>query len=229
MSAALSMAVSSPRRPPAGLGGLVGSVLINLVAPAMLFRVVAGWFAAGSPWPLLVCALIPVLDLAAVFALKRATDVMAVISLVQLAVGIAITLATHSIRLALELHALQAGALGLVFAGSLAIRRPLIRSLARQAMAGDDPERQASFDARALRPATRRVFDVMTLIWAASLIGQSVLLFIACRALSADDYVTLHNIVSYGANAALAWGCIRYGRRRSARQDGAGAEPGSPR
>ena len=203
------------------------SLLINILGPYLAYRIAAPWFPPNSPGPLMVSAAIPAIDLLVVFARRRAIDAVAVISLVQLMVGVTINLASHSTRLALIGHALQSGALGLVFAGSALIGRPLIVPLSRQTVAGDDPERQARFDAGARRPEMRAMFRHLTLAWAIGLCAESAVRVMAAQHLAPADYLMLSGVLGYAVPAVLIWGSVRYGQAR-ARQSKAGALPLDP-
>jgi len=206
-----------PRRLPAGLVSLGRSLLINLLGPWLIYRLAAPHFAAASALPLLLSALVPAGDLAWQFVKQRMVDVVAIISLVQLCVSIAITLLAGDAQLALDGHALMPAALGLVFALSALAGMPLIQALARQSMAGDDPEKQARFDAVAVRPGARRTFLRLTLAWTAALMAEAVLLLLACNRMAADDYLLVSPLVSYGVLGLLIWASIAYGKRAAAR------------
>jgi len=199
----------------AGMIGLARSILINFVGASLVYRLAAHWYPASSPVPLLISSLVPAADLAWVFIRQRTVDVIAIISLVQLLVSIVITVASRSVDFALRAHALQAAALGLVFALSSLIGRPLIQPLARQSMAGDDPERQARFDQHATLPAVQQTFHRMTMLWALALCAESAVLFTAVGRITPANYLVLGAVINYGVTTALIWGSIRYGRYRS--------------
>jgi uncharacterized membrane protein len=202
---------------------LLRSLAINLLGPYLLYRAVEGFFPAKSIAPLLISSLIPAGQLALVFARKRRVEVIAVISLVQLAASLAVALASHSVDAAMIGNAFQPAVQGLLFGGSLLIGRPLMQSVARMTMAGDDPERQARFDAIAASPQGRAKFAGITLIWTVTLCAETAVLLAARRLLAAHDYLLLANVLTFAVIGALAWGSIRYGRAvgGKARQTGA--------
>jgi hypothetical protein len=201
------------------------SLAINILGPYLVYRAAEPFFPTGTA-PLLLSMAIPIADFAFVFFRQRLIDVISIITLVQLSVGLAITLVTRSTQAALIGHALQPAALGMVFATSALISRPIIQPLARQSMAGGDPERQAQFDARTVHPAAKRTFTLMTWIWAVALCGESAVLVAAARGLAAHDYLLVSPVVVYGLNGLLTWASIGYGRRRAARAQSAAVARG---
>lgn len=202
-------------RPPraGGLPALVRSLLINLLGPYLVFLAAAPHFRPDSPVPLLLCALVPAGEFAVMFTRRRVVDVIAIIAFVQLAAGLAISLAAASAHASLEGHALMPAVLGLVFGVSALTARPLIAPLARQTMAGDDAARQARFDTVALLPAARRTFQRLTLMWAASLGIESLVLLTALRLLDNATYLPAAQVINYGVLALLIWGSIHFGRK----------------
>ena len=208
----MTMAAVQPGRA-AGLPALVKSLLINLLGPYLVYRATAPSFPPNSPVPLLLCALVPAVEFAILFARRRVVDVIAIISFAQIAAGLVISLVAASATASLDGHAMMPAILGLVFAASAAIGKPLMTPLARQTMAGDDPARQARFDSIALLPGARRTFMHLTLAWAAALGLESAVLLAARRTLGNADYLLVSQVINYGVLAMLIWGSIHFGRR----------------
>jgi uncharacterized membrane protein len=197
----------------AGLTPLVRSLAINLLGPYLLYRAVEGYFPPKSIAPLLISALIPIGEFAVVLVRKRTIDVVAIISITMLAASLVIAVVAHSVHAAMIGRACQAAVLGLVFGGSLMIGRPLILPLARVTMAGDDPERQARFDAISALPAARRRFALITWIWTVGLCLETVMLLAAMNWLTPPNYLLFSNVFSLAVMTLLIWGSIRFGRR----------------
>lgn len=208
------IAAPAPRRAgPAGLIPLIRSLAINLVGPYLLYRATEGFFPAKSTGPLLISAIVPIAEFSVIFIRKRRVDVVAIISIAMLAAGLVIAAVAHSVHDAMIGRACQAAVLGLVFGGSLVIGRPLLLPLARLTMAGDDPARQARFDALAALPAARRRFALITWVWTVGLCLETVLLLLALNWLTPPDYLLFSNVFSLGVMTLLIWGSIRFGRR----------------
>ena len=94
--------------------------------------------------------------------------------------------------------------------------------LARQAMCGDDPRAQATFDAVAGHPYARRSFNRITLMWTAALSVQTAVQWVALTVLPSRDYVLLAGVLGWGVNGALVWASIRYGQVVEDRMRGEG-------
>jgi hypothetical protein len=193
---------------------LMRSLLINLAAPYLVYKLTAGWFPKDSPIPLLICALIPALEMANEFLRRRVLDVISVVSLVQWGLSVVISLVAHSAFAAIIGHALQPAGLGLVYAISLLIGRPLMKALARQTLAGDDPVRQARFDEGAKSPGARRAFAQITAVWTITLCLESVALIFMAYHLSTSTYLLVANIATTAVLVALSWGSVSWGRRQ---------------
>jgi len=217
MSVDAGVLVGKASRPgaPAGLVSLARSLIINGLGPYLVYSLAAPHFPPSSTAPLLLSALVPGADLAIGFARRRTIDVIAVISLIQLLVGVGIGLLTRSAGEALVGHALQPAALGLVFGASVIAGRPLIEPLARQTMAGNDAEFQARFDAKAKLAKSRRAFTHITLAWAAALCAESGLLVVAIRLLTPQDYLLASSLINTTVYALMVWASLRYGRFQS--------------
>lgn len=207
---------------PAGLPSLGRSLLINGLGSYLAYSLAAPHFPLSSTTPLLLSTLVPAADLAVGFARRRSVNVIAIIALTQLLVSAAISLLTRSAADALLGHALQPAALGLVFGLSALAGRPLIAPLARQTVAGDDPERQARFDAKASLAGVRRTFTRITLAWAVALCAESVVLAATIRLTATQDYLLMSNITNVAVLALLTWGSLRYGLLRGVSSQGPG-------
>ncbi len=163
--------------------------------------------------PLWGSALIPAADLAWELWKRRSIDVVAVISLSQLAAAILVSLVARTPHASMVGHAWQAAGLGLVYAGSAAIGRPLMTPLARQAMAGDDEARRARFDAslKAL-PQMRRQMIWISLVWAVALCAETLVRLAILSRTAPATYLLIANVLSWAVPTALGLASLRYGR-----------------
>lgn len=220
MSAAMSAdsAVAAKSRSP--LASLGVSLLINMLGPYLVYRALEPTFPSPSLLPLAASALVPAVDLAVTYLRRRRVDAVAVIALSQLTASLLVGMAAHDPRASLVGQACQPALLGLVFALSAAIGRPLMIPLARQTMAGDDPQRQAKFLAMAAEPGPRRVFTRITLAWTAALFIQTGIDLLVLPHLSASAYVLFSQVFGYGLIAVLIVASIRYGRHAARRAQG---------
>lgn len=206
-----------------GLASLARSLAINVLVPALLYAVLERVFPAPSPVPLWSAAAVPAIELVWELIRRRSVDAVAVISLSQLSAAVLISLIAKTPRAAMAGHAFQAAALGLLFAVTAAVDRPLMLPLARQAMCGDDAQRQAGFDAATApgRPA-RRQMTYVSLAWAAVLCAETGARLIILRYAAPAVYLLIAGVMSWAAPALLTLASIRYGQWMQARMKASG-------
>jgi hypothetical protein len=188
------------------------SLAINMLGPWLVYVGLQRLYPSPSLIPLLGSAAVPAIDLTVEFARRRTVDAVAVIALVQLLASLAISLFAHEPHAAMAGHALQPAALGAVFLLTTLVGRPLIVMLARQAVAGDNPRRQAGFDQGVQEPWMRRQFVKLSVAWALGLVGQSAVQLMALQRLSASDYLLFANLFGWGLNGVMVWGSLRWGK-----------------
>ena len=200
-------------KPLSGLMSLLRSLLINVVGAWLVYAALERVFPSPSLIPLWGSALIPTADLAWELWKCRSIDVVAVISLSQLAAAILVSLVARTPHASMVGHAWQAAGLGLVYAGSAVIGRPLMTPLARQAMAGDDEVRRARFDAtlQAL-PQMRRQMVGISLVWAVALCAETLVRLAILSRTAPATYLLIANVLSWAVPTALGLASLRYGR-----------------
>ncbi|MGZ3274917.1 MAG: VC0807 family protein [Caulobacteraceae bacterium] len=212
MSAAV-LARSAEPKPVSGLMSLLRSLLINVLGSWLAYVALERLFPAPSMVPLWGSAAIPTADLLWELWKRRQIDVVAVISLSQMTAAISISLLAHTPHASMVGHAWQAAALGLVFAGSVVLGRPLMAPLARQAMAGDDPVRQARFDATlASLPALRRQLTWISLAWTFALCAETGVRLLILSRTAPATYLLIAGVLSWAVPSVLGLASLRYGR-----------------
>ncbi|HXC54495.1 MAG TPA: VC0807 family protein [Rhizomicrobium sp.] len=190
-----------------------GSLAINALAPYLVYRFSAPHYPHDSIVPLLYSTVLPALWLAYGTLKKRSVDAIAIIAICELVVTITVTLLAANVGWALIARALQGALVGLVFAGSVAIGRPVIYYIARQFAVGADPARAAGFDmAHTLDKG--RTFSIATLVWAAALIVVSGVSATLAATLDHATYLLVAPILSIGVNVVLIWWSIRFAMAR---------------
>jgi hypothetical protein len=196
-----------------GLISLARSLTVNVLGSWLVYAVAERLFPSPSMVPLWASVVVPTADLIWELWKRRAVDAVAVITLSQLAASILISLFAGTPHGALVGHAFQAAALGLVFAASIALGRPLMVPLARQAMAGDDPVRRGKFDqALAELPGLRRRLALMSLVWAVALCAETGVRLVILQHAEPATYLLIAGILGWAVPSVLAVGSIRYGR-----------------
>ena len=212
MSAPAAVA-QAEAKPVSGLVSLLRSLIINVLGSWLVYVALERLFPAPSLIPLWGSAAVPTADLAFELWKRRSIDVVAMIALSQTAAAILISLFSHTPHASLVGHAWQAAGLGLVFAASAAVGRPLMIPLARQAMCGDDPVRRARFDAALeAQPALRRQMTWISLAWTVALCAETAVRLVILRHTSTTTYLLIANVVSWAVPSMLGLASLRYGK-----------------
>jgi hypothetical protein len=213
-----AVAVEAEPKPTSGLASLLRSLLINVAGAWLVYVALQRLFPSPSMIPLWGSAAVPAADLAWELWKRRSIDVVALISLSQAAAAVLISLFARTPHASMVGHAWQAAALGLVFAASAALGRPLMIPLARQAMCGDDPVRRARFDATLqTRPELRRQMTWISLAWTTALCAETGARLLILRHTSPATYLLIANVVSWAVPSLLGMASLRYGKWMAAR------------
>jgi intracellular septation protein A len=149
------------RRPTAtqqGIKVMLPSLAIDLVVPLAVYGILqlAG---VSVTWSLAGGAVIPVIRILVGAVRDRRINGVALFVLCTLVVGVTLTLITGDARLAIARDAVIGFALGVIFIGSLAMRRPLIFTLIRSFRGGGELDGQWE-----RLSALRRDMRLMTLV-----------------------------------------------------------------
>ena len=195
----------------AALRGLARSVFINVVCTYLLYRLLEPHFHRGSLIPLAVSGLLPLFGLTYGVIRQRSIDVIGLFAAEDIAVSLIALLLAHSAMSALVGRSLQNAVLGLLFLGSVLIKRPIMLYVARQFVTGNEASGKARFDQMAARSDARSVYRTMTLIWSLVLFAKSVMSVVIALTCSTRLYLILSPVSAYGSDVLLIWWSFRYG------------------
>jgi hypothetical protein len=193
---------------------LVRSILINMLAPAILYRLASPHFSAGSLIPLAISSLPPILALAYSLIKLRAVDFLGLFAVENVACNVGALLLAHTEMGALIGRALQNVPLALVFFGSLMFGKPLVFYMARQFSTGNDPAAGPAFDAAADNPGAMRTYRIMTWVWAFALLIKSAGSVYLATHFAAKDYLVFSPIWDLVSDSSLVSWTILYGRAK---------------
>jgi hypothetical protein len=196
------------------VGALFKSVLINMVAPALLYRLAAPHFSAQSLAPLAISGLPPILWLAfSVFKLK-AVDFLGLFAAENVAVSMAALVLAHSEREALIGRSMQNVVLAAVFLASLALARPMVFHMARQLSTGNDPAKRESFERAAAQPGAMGTYRALTWGWTAALLIKAAMSFYLGGHLTTKSYLVASPVWDLASDTLLLTWTILFGRAR---------------
>jgi hypothetical protein len=193
---------------------LLRSVIINLAAPAILYRLASPHFAATSLIPLALSSLPPMLALAYSLIKLKAVDFLGLFALENVVVNVSALLLAHTEQGALVGRALQNVPLAMIFFGSLLFRRPLVLFMARQLATGNDPSAAPAFDAAARQPAALHAYRLMTWVWAFALLIKSAGSVYLAMTFAAKDFLIVSPLWDLASDSSLVAWSILYGRAK---------------
>ena len=192
------------------------SLVINAAVPYAVYRLTAPYYRAESVIPLLYATVVPALWLAFNTIRSRAVDAIAIIAIAETVATIAVTLLAKNVGWALVARALQGSIVGLVFAFTAVIDKPVMYYIARQFSVGTNPERAAGFEL-AYKLDKGRTFKISTYVWAIGLVIVSLINATLALTVEHATYLLVAPIIGISANVALVWWTIRFSMRRMMR------------
>jgi hypothetical protein len=193
---------------------LLKSVLINMLAPALLYHLAAPHFAADSLLPLAISGIPPVLWLGYSVIKLRAIDFLGLFAAENVVVSMAALVLAHTEREALIWRSLQNVVLAGVFLASLALTKPLMFHMSRQLSTGNDPAKRESFDLAASPPNAMNAYRILTWGWTAALLIKAVGGYFLAAHLSTQDFLVASPLWDLISDSVLVTWTIVYGRAR---------------
>jgi hypothetical protein len=193
------------------LRGLGRSVFINVVCTYFLYRLLEPHFPSGSLMPLAISGLLPLFSMVHGVMRERSIDIIGLFAAEDIAVSLIAISFAHTAASALVGRSLQNAALGVMFFGSVLIKRPIMLYVARQFVTGNEPSGKARFDQMAKQSDAKRVYRTMTLVWALTLLAKSVVSVAIALVCSTREYLILSPLFAYSSDVALIWWSFHYG------------------
>lgn len=188
-------------------------VLVNGILPWLIYTLTHARL--GDVGALIASSAPPILWSLVEFARHRRVDAISLLVLSGIAFSLLALLGGGGARFLQLRENLVTGAIGLVFLGSAAIRRPMFYYLARAGMARNPTAEGPSFEQIKDASRFRRAMMVMTLVWGAVLIARTAISAVLVFTLSIPDYLIAHPIVGYVSMGGLALWTVWYtGRQR---------------
>jgi hypothetical protein len=195
----------------AALRSLARSVFINVVCTYLLYRLLEPRFRSGSLIPLAVSGLLPLIGLTYGLIRQRSIDVIGFFAAEDITVSLIALLLADNPTSALVGRSLQNAVLGVLFLGSVLIKRPIMFYIARQFVTGNEASIKARFDHMVARSDAKRVYRTMTLIWSLVLIAKSAMSVLIALTCSTRQYLIFSPAFTYGSDVLLIWWSFHYG------------------
>ncbi len=148
---------------------------------------------------------------------RRHVDIIGGIVLVGIAVSIGSLMLSGNPRLFLIRESFVTGAVGLMALTSFAWKRPLLFYIGRQFSTGNNPTAVARFNELWANPEARRVFRVLTAVWAFGWLTEFGLRVLMVLTLSVAQVLALSPFVFNGITFGLIAWTLAYVRRQQHR------------
>jgi hypothetical protein len=195
----------------AALGSIVFSLILNALMPYLVYRTLEPRYPAGSVVPLLYATAFPVFGFILGLIRKRQVDAIAILSMVGIAIHMAVTVLVGNVGLALVARSLDGLVIGVVLVVSAAIGRPVVLYVARQAAAGSG---QPSRIDALLAAGGMRAFTTITYVWGIFLIVMSAVHVVLALRLTPSTYLLASPALGIVTNLLLVvWSGWFLGRR----------------
>jgi hypothetical protein len=192
--------------------GVVAEIVVNFVLPYAIFSYYQPTL--GDVKALIASSVPPILWSLFELVRKRRVDAISLMVIAGIVLGLLAFLGGGSVKFLQLRENLVTAIIGLLFLGSVAVKRPIIYEFARAGEARQSPERAAAFEALRDRPGFRQTMVTMTVVWG---VGMLLLTAIACvlvYALSIRSYLIVGPIVGNAGFGLLALWTFLYASRR---------------
>jgi hypothetical protein len=187
------------------------ALVVNVLLPTAAYRVALPH--VGLIGALLASTLPLIAWMGFDFLRFRHVDALSAVVLAGIALSLLILVSQPTDWLRAVREPLVSGVIGVLFLGSLALRRPLVFYLARSTLSREHSGREIEFDAMwTERPTLARSIRLMTLVWGVALVGENVLRF-WIASLTGDPPHWLDSCIRYATYGGLTVWTIAYRRR----------------
>jgi hypothetical protein len=217
------MSEPTPAAGPAPIGSpdlrtMLPDLLIDGALPAIAYQILSRHGVADVP-ALTAGAIFPAANIIRKFIVTRSLDLIGAIVLIFLTIGVAGSLLSGNVLFVLIKESFITGLVGLLFLSSLLWKRPIIFYVARQFVAGEDPERLAWWNGRWEFPRFRRVMRVMSMVWGLGYLIEALVRVAIALTLPPGKVVIVSPILAIGTTVGLIIWTRNYGRRVQERAD----------
>jgi hypothetical protein len=210
-----------------GLRSVLPILIIDIACPYVAYQYLRHQAPHLSPsGALLLSGIFPVLNNLYRLVRTRTIDVIGIVILVGIVIAAASAFLTGDPKVLLIRESFVTGALAVVCLVSLLCPRPLLFFIGRDFSTGHNPERLAEFNALWQRPAARRVFRVMTVVWGLGWLGEFLLKVLLVLTLTIPQVLVAGPVESNAITIALILWTIRYANSARRRGEAARAAAG---
>lgn len=206
--------------PPTGrrvMAGMIPDVIVSGVLPIVLTNVLLANGVAAVP-ALVAGAIFPLGSNLFSLARTRRASVIGVITLAFIVLGAVSSLLSGDPRFTLAKNSAFTGVYGLIYLATLCVGKPLMFTLGRQFVAGNDPDKLAHWNGMWQYPAFRRVQRLMTSVWGGVLLAEAAvrIALVYLTDLPVNAMQLIAEVMTYAVIFALIAWTVWYGKRAAA-------------
>ena len=210
----MNMALGRPASSPS-MRSIVPTLIVDGLCPFLVYVTLRRYIPTISEAMALGAgALFPLMRGVVEVSRRRRVDIIGSIVLVGIGVSVIALIAGGNPRLLLIRESFVTGGLGLLALTSFAWRRPLLFYIGRQFSAGHDPKALEQFESLWQRAPARRMFRLMTLVWAIGWLGEFGLRVAMVVSLSVQQVLAISPFVFNGITLGLIAWTLAYARRQ---------------
>ncbi len=191
---------------------LLAELLANFLLPYLIYRLTQARI--GQVDALLAASLPPIMWSVIGFIRNRRLDAVSLLVIAGIVLSLLAFFGGGSARFLQLRENLVTGLIGLVFLGSAAIGRPLVYWLARAGMARKSSSEAQSFEQLRGDAYFEATMMIMTVVWGAGLLGQTILACAMVFTMPIAAYLIVSPVLGYGAMGALALWTFLYTKHR---------------
>ncbi len=195
----------------------------NFVAPYIVYELLSMRY--DDVVSLIASAVPPLLWSIYELIKTRRLDALSVLVVAAIVFTVGATAMGGSARLIQIRDAMVTGLVGVMFLGSLVMKRPMIFYLARATMARNTETGAAEFEAAWEQNGVPGAFRMLTLVWGLGLIGQTAIMCYLAWIWPIGRYLLLSPFIGYGIFGLLMAWSLWYRARRIAAARAAGLLP----
>ena len=191
---------------------VAGEVSVNFVLPVLVYDWAKPTY--GDVGALLASSGPPLAWSVVEFVRRRRVDAVSMLVLAGIVLSLLAFLGGGGVRFLQLREKLVTALIGLVFLGSVAIRRPLIYQLARAGLARKSAAELAEFEGLRGNSFFERTMILMTLVWGFGLVGEAALSAVLVFTLPVRTYLMAGPALGYATMGGLGLWNVWFSRRQ---------------
>jgi hypothetical protein len=192
-------------------GRIRRTLLLSIVLPLVAIQLLLHW-GVSPVTALAIATIFPLIEMALEFAEMKRIGVIAMVALAGIVTGFGVAFITGNGIFAVLKDSAFTFVFGVIFLGSLLTKRPLIYT----DLAVTDAAARAEGIALWEKPAARRSFRLMTIVWGIGLMLDAIVRVIVTLSVPLATAAALSPVISLAAVGALIVWTMLYARARRA-------------